>query len=245
MPSIQNGDATIYYEEYGEGFPILTFAPGGQLSTIEFWSRPASPVNPITAFGPEFRVIAMDQRNSPGQSHAPITAQDGWQTYMSDHIAVLDHLGIDQCHLYGQCIGGPFIFSLLQAQPQRIAGAILAQPIGRIAAELPPRGGTFNTWAQGLQNHPEATQEVLDSFYRNLYAPGFAYSAGRDFVRGCQTPCLVLAGDDAVHPFEIAQEISQLLPNAEFIPEWKAGDALAVATERMKQFLRDHTPVRA
>jgi hypothetical protein len=29
-------------------------------------------------------VIAMDQRNAGGQSHAPITAQDGWHTYVVD-----------------------------------------------------------------------------------------------------------------------------------------------------------------
>jgi hypothetical protein len=84
---------------------------------------------------------------------------------------------------------------------------------------------------------------VLDSFYANLYAPGFAYSVDREFVAGCQTPCLVLAGNDAAHPFAIAEEIARLLPRAEFIPEWKAGEPLTVATERMKQFLRDHTPV--
>ena len=87
-------------------------------------------MNPITEFAANFRVIAMDQRNAGGQSHAPITAQDGWHTYMADHIALLDHLGIDQCHLYGQCIGGPFILSLLKAQPQRIACAVIAQTIG-------------------------------------------------------------------------------------------------------------------
>jgi pimeloyl-ACP methyl ester carboxylesterase len=245
MPSIQNGDATIYYEEYGQGFPILTFAPGGQLSTIEFWSRPASPVNPITEFSPEFRVIAMDQRNAPGQSRAPITAQDGWQNYMSDHLAVLDHLGIDQCHLYGQCIGGPFILSLLREQPQRFASAILAQPIGRVDPALPPRGGVFNQWVDGLQDHPEATEDVINALYRNLYQSSPFYAVDRDFVRGCQTPCLVLAGNDQAHPYAIAEEIAQLLPNAEFIPEWKDGDPLATAKERMKQFLRDHTPVRA
>jgi pimeloyl-ACP methyl ester carboxylesterase len=164
---------------------------------------------------------------------------------MSDHLAVLDHLGIDQCHLYGQCIGGPFILNLLREQPQRFAAAVLAQPIGRVDPALPPRGGTFNSWVEGLKDHPEATQEVLDAFYRNLYEPGFAYSVDRGFVRSCQTPCLVLAGNDQAHPYAIAEEIAQLLPNAEFIPEWKEGAPLAAATERMKAFLRDHTPVRA
>ncbi len=247
MPTIQNGDAAIYFEEYGpaDGFPILTFAPGGLLSSIAFWKRPASPVDPTVEFADQYRVIAMDQRNAPGQSRAPITADTGWESFASDHIAVLDHLGIRQCHLYGQCIGGPFIFSLLKAQPQRIVCAIIAQPIGRVG-ELPPgRSAAFDNWAQTLEGHPEATPEVLDAMFLKMYGPGFAYSVDRDFVRSCQTPCLVLAGNDAAHPFAFAQETAGLLPNAEFIPEWKEGEPLTAAKARMKQFLADHTPVRA
>src|SRR5437868_12852464 len=117
MPTIQHDGATIYYEEYGEGFPILTFAPAGLQSIIDVWRGPSAPINPITEFVPGFRVIAMDQRNAGGKSHAPITARDGWHTYTADHIAVLDQLGVERCHLYGQCIGGSFIMSLLKAQP--------------------------------------------------------------------------------------------------------------------------------
>jgi len=245
MPSFAHRDASIYYEEFGQGFPILTFAPAGLMSVIDVWHRPSAPVDPTTAFAAHFRVIAMDQRNAGGQSRAPITAQDGWHTYTADHIALLDHLGIDQCHLYGQCIGGPFILSLLQAQPQRIACAVIAQPIGRVGAMAPGRSANFEAWVKTLKDHPEATEQVLEAFYQNLYGPGFAYSVDRAFVARCQTPCLVLAGNDAAHPFAIAEELAQLLPHGEFIPEWKEGAALASATARMKQFLADHTPVRA
>jgi pimeloyl-ACP methyl ester carboxylesterase len=244
MPSFQHHDASIYYEEFGQGFPILTFAPAGLQSVIDVWSRPAAPVNPITEFAPHYRVIAMDQRNAGGRSRAPITAQDSWHTYAADHIALLDHLRIDQCHLYGQCIGGSFIMSLLKAQPQRFASAVLAQPIGRVGDLPPERSARFEAWAKSLQDHPEATEQVLDAFYHNLYGPGFVYSVDRDLVASCQTPCLVLAGNDAAHPFAIAEELARLLPNAEFIPEWKEGAALVTAKARMKQFLADHTPVR-
>ena len=245
MPSFTHHDASIYYEEFGQGFPILTFAPAGLQSVIEVWNSPSAPINPTTEFATDFRVIAMDQRNAGGRSHAPITAKDGWHTYAADHIALLDHLGIDQCHLYGQCIGGPFIMSLLKAQPQRIACAVIAQPIGRVETALPARSARFNGWVQTLKDHPEVTEQVLDAFYQNLYGPGFAYSVDRAFVSSCQTPCLVLAGNDAAHPFAIAEEMARLLPNGEFIPEWKEGAALAKAKARMKQFLADHTPVRA
>ena len=107
------------------------------------------------------------------------------------------------------------------------------------------RSANFEAWTKTLQDHPEATEQVLDAFNQNLYGPGFVYSVDRAFVASCQTPCLVLAGNDAAHPFAIAEEMAQLLPNGEFIPEWKEGAPLAAAKTRMKQFLAEHTPVRA
>jgi pimeloyl-ACP methyl ester carboxylesterase len=71
----------------------------------------------------------MDQRNA-GQSVAPIRATDSWYVYTSDHLALLDYLGIDRCHVAGMCIGGPYIMGLIQAGPQRIASAVVFQTIG-------------------------------------------------------------------------------------------------------------------
>jgi pimeloyl-ACP methyl ester carboxylesterase len=245
MPSFDYDGASIYYEEYGQGFPILTFAPAGLKSTIAVWSDPSAPINPIRELARDFRVIAMDQRNAGGRSRAPISAGDGWDTYTADHIALLDHLKIERCHLYGQCIGGSFIMSLIKAQPERVACAVLAQPIGRVGPMKPGRAARFEEWAKSLEGHPEATEEVLDAFYRNLYAPGFLYSVDREFVSRCRTPCLVLAGNDEAHPYPISEETAKLLPDAEFIPEWKEGAALERARARVRQFLAEHTPVHA
>ncbi|MGE3537700.1 MAG: hypothetical protein AB7N91_09710 [Candidatus Tectimicrobiota bacterium] len=88
-------------------------------------------------------------------------------------------------------------------------------------------------------------EEVLEAFYRNLYASGFAYSVDRDFVRSCQTPCPVLAGNDAAQSFAIAEELAQLLPHTKFIPVWKEAEPLVAATARIQQVLAAHTPVRA
>ena len=242
MPSFRHDGATVHYEEFGHGFPILTFAPAGLQSTIEVWSRPAAPINPLIELAAGFRVIAMDQRNAGGQSRAPITAQDGWPTYTGDHLALLDHLGIDRCHLYGQCIGGSFILSLLKAQPERVASAVLAQPIGRVGALPAGRSARFEAWAESLKDHPEATPLVLAAFYQNLYGPGFVYCVDRAFVSTCATPCLVLAGNDEAHPLSISEELAKLLPNCELILDWKTGAALTSARARVKEFLAKHTP---
>src|SRR3989475_11863385 len=131
---------------------------------------------------------------------------------------------------------------LLKAQPQRVASAVLAQPIGRVGEMKSGRAARFDGWAKTLGDHPEATEQVLNAFYQNLYGPGFVYSADRAFVSSCRTPCLVLAGNDEAHPFPISEEVAKLLPNAELIPEWKTGAALASAKVRGKEFLAKHNP---
>ncbi len=42
----------------------------------------------------------------------------------------------------------------------------------------------------------------------------------------------MLAGNDEAHPFAISEEMAKLLPNSEFIKEWKEGAALTSARVR-------------
>jgi pimeloyl-ACP methyl ester carboxylesterase len=244
MPSFEHRGARIYYEEFGQGFPILTFAPAGLASVIAVWGEASAPINPTTEWSANYRVIAMDQRNAGGQSRAPISARDGWDDYTADHIALLDHLRIDRCHLYGQCIGGSFIINLLQQQPERVVSAVLAQPIGRVGPLPAQKSARFAAWAESLTDHPEATSQVLDAFYQNLYAPGFVYYADREFVKTISTPCMVLAGNDDAHPWPISEELSKLLANCELVPEWKTGAALTAARAKVGEFFAKHTPGR-
>ena len=132
--------------------------------------------------------------------------------------------------------------SLLRAQPERVAAAVLAQPIGRVGAMTAGRSARFQAWAESLVDHPEATPQTLDAFYQNLYGPGFVYCVDRAFVSTCATPCLVLAGNDEAHPMPISEELTKLLPNCELIREWKTGAALASARVRVDEFLSKHTP---
>jgi pimeloyl-ACP methyl ester carboxylesterase len=238
MPFLQRGDAAIYYEEYGSGYPVLLLAPGSLQSTIDAWHR--SPWDPTVELKSEFHLIAMDQRNA-GQSRATISSADGWNTYLQDHIALLDHLRIGQAHIMGACIGVSFALRIIQAQPERISAAIMQQPIGANAPRTDK--SAFERWRTSLTAHPEATDGVLGSFYDNLYASLFVYSVSRDFVRTCATPMLILAGHDNSHPFEIAEELGQLAPKAEFIADWRDGAAKDAAFARVREFLSSHTPV--
>jgi pimeloyl-ACP methyl ester carboxylesterase len=44
----------------------------------------------------------------------------------------MDHLGIEKFMVMGFCIGGPFIWNLLERAPNRVVAAVLAQPSGRV-----------------------------------------------------------------------------------------------------------------
>jgi len=243
MPFVTRGEAKIYYEEFGSGYPILLFAPGSLNSTISVWHNSAA-FDATAELSSEYRVVAMDLRNAGGQSWAPITGADGWHSYTQDHVAILDHLGFERCHVLGQCIGGPLSMGLISAASDRVSAAVLVQPSGRIGPDT-GRAGGFERWREKLTDHPEATPHVLDSMRANLYRDDFVYTVSRDFVRTCKAPLLVLAGNDEAHPFALAEELARLAPNAEFIPEWKTGAALEAAIKRIHEFLRAHTPVSA
>ena len=239
MPTFKRGDVSLYYQEYGAGYPILLFAPGGMRSSIEFWSK--SPFDPTKEFASDFRVIAMDQRNA-GKSSAPITAADGWETYTADHIALLDHLGIKQCHVMGGCIGSSYSLGLIKAAPHRVSAAILQNPIG-----LSPRNREmfyemFDGWAEALNKARRLDPAGFREFRDRMYGTDFVFNVSREFVRSCQTPMLILCGSDDYHPTATSKEIAALAPNAELIENWKTPDVIGAAVKRAREFLVSHTP---
>jgi len=238
MPVFQRDDVSLYYEEFGVGYPILLFAPGGMRSAIEFWHR--SPFDPTRELAADLRVIAMDQRNA-GRSRGPVSAADGWHTYAADHLALLDHLGIARCHLMGGCIGSSYCLGLIKAAPERVSAAVLQNPIGLSPANRSAFIEMFDGWANALKtDHPALTEEALAAFRGNMYGGDFVFSVTRDFVRSCKTALMVLAGDDLYHPTEVAREIAALAPNAELILKWKTPEVVGDAVARVRAFLKAH-----
>jgi len=62
--------------------------------------------------------------------------------------------------------------------------------------------------------------EMVDTFVTNMCRKraDFVYTATRDFVRGCQTPILVLPDDVPGHPYAIAMETVHLAPSGQVSP---------------------------
>jgi pimeloyl-ACP methyl ester carboxylesterase len=246
MSFYERGPVRIHYEETGSGFPLLLIAGGGLNSTIAALSNP---FNPIDEFKGEYRCIASDLRNAnSGQSSGPLEIDRPWDAYTDDHLGLMDHLGIDKFMVMGFCIGGPFIWNLLERAPTRIVAAVLAQPSGsRPEARDLFYDTNIKGWGPDLvKRRPEITMDMVDRFLTRMYRTNadFVFTVTREFVRACQTPVLILPDDIPAHPYAVAMEAAMLAPNAEvsMFPWKEPKERIPLAVRQIRSFLKAHRP---
>ena len=203
----------------------------------------------MEVFKSDFRCITMDQRNANGgESTGPVQVDDPWDAFASDQLGLMDHLGIGEFFFLGCCIGGPFVLKMMEKAPDRIVAGVLCQPVGH-RPENPDvmYNSGRDGWAPDLlSRRSDLSMETIEAYLHNLYRvqPDFVYSVSRDFVRGCQTPMLVMPDDVPAHPYATSMDIVELAPNAEVtIYPWKDTDELkATAVEHVRSFLKAHQP---
>jgi pimeloyl-ACP methyl ester carboxylesterase len=248
MSFFEKGAVRIHFEEAGSGFPLLLIPGGGLNSTMSFFTSGA-PFNAIDEFKAEYRCVTSDLRNANGgQSSGPLEIDRPWDSYADDHLALMDHLGIEKFMVMGFCVGGPFIWNLLRRVPDRIVAAVLAQPSG---SRPEMRDLFYETnmtgWGPELvKRRPEITMEMVDKFLTKMYRtnPDFVFTVTRDFVRHCQTPVLILPDDIPAHPYAVAMEAAMLAPKAEVsLYPWKEPkERIPLAVRQIHSFLRAHRP---
>ena len=245
IPFYERGPVRIYYEEAGSGFPLLLIAGGGLNSTLSGLAR--GPFNPIEEFEGEYRCIGSDLRNAnDGQSSGPLEIDRPWDAYTDDHLGLMDHLGIEKFMVLGFCIGGPFIWNLLERAPDRVVAAVLAQPSGW-SPETPDYfyENNMRGWGPALAaRRPDVTMEMVDRFLTRMYRTNadFVFTVTREFVRNCQTPVLILPDDITAHPYAVAMEAAMLAPKSEVsIFPWKEPpERIPLAVRQIRSFLRAH-----
>ena len=241
----EKGPVKIYYEEYGTGFPLMLLSGGGLSSTIAGLRGPF-PV--IDEFKGEYRCIAADLRNAGGgKSTGPLDVDRPWDAFTDDQVGLMDHLGIDKFFVMGFCIGGPMIWNILKRAPNRVAGAVLAQPSG-FRPEMPTYNYDNNMMAWGpelVKRRPDITMAMVDKYLTKMYKNvDFAFTVTRDFVKQCQNPVLIMPDDTAPHPYKVAMECVMLAPKSETsIYPWKEpAERIPIAVRQIHSFLKAHKP---
>lgn len=116
MPTVPLGDAELYYEEEGDGAPLL-LVPG--LSGVGAFWAPQAP-----RFARDFRVVVHDHRGTGRSSHSRI--RYSVDQMADDVLRLMDALDIASAHFVGHSTGGAIGQILAQDHPDRLRSLVLS-----------------------------------------------------------------------------------------------------------------------
>lgn len=117
--AIDDGDFDLYYEDVGEGPPVV-FCHGFSDTHLSWFRNLAN-------LSEDYRCIAPDQR-SFGRSVDP--TDRGVAALADDLVALLDHLDLEEAALVGHSMGGWPVASAASQHPDRVAGLVLSATPG-------------------------------------------------------------------------------------------------------------------
>jgi 3-oxoadipate enol-lactonase len=160
MSLVENGGTKIYWDELGQGEPVLLIMGLGWASNM--WHR----TRPVLAA--RYRTIAFDNRGA-GRSDVP-PGPFSIALLASDAAAVLDAAGVERAHLVGASMGGMIAQEFALQYPKRLRSLIL----GCTAAGGP----------RAVQADPEAIQLL----FRRDPDPAERAKAAVPFIYDCGTP---------------------------------------------------------
>ena len=115
MPFVENQGAKIYWDEQGQGAPVLLIMGLGYTSVM--WHRIRS------ALAQRYRTVAFDNRGV-GLSDVP-PGPYSIATMASDAAAVLDAAGVSSAHIFGVSMGGMIAQEFALQYPKRTRSLIL------------------------------------------------------------------------------------------------------------------------
>jgi len=150
MPVLTRPDGVrLYHELHGDAHAPPLILLEGMGGDIPGWRRN------VPALARELRVIAFDFRGN-GNSDEP-TGPVTMATFVDDTLALLDSIGIDRAHFYGQSFGGMVAQEIGLTRPERVRTLILG------CTHAGPKHVVRGTRFSVPKGEP----------WRSMYAPGF------------------------------------------------------------------------
>ena len=130
MPIVKIDGIDTHYELRGEGPPLLMYAPGGFDAQISKWSDLGvyKRIRLLDHLPKQYSCILFDRREN-GQSGGRVE-RITWDHYVRQGAGLLDHLGIENAHLMGGCMGCAPVAAFGVAHPTRVLSMILYFPVG-------------------------------------------------------------------------------------------------------------------
>lgn len=245
MPSAKIGDIDIYYEEQGQGEPVLLAPPS-------WWPSDTWKVSVVPFLSKHYRTIIFDCRGT-GYSSKPDHGYNIEQ-FAKDCAGLLGYLKVSRCHAAGFALGGQIAQALAIQRPDLVATlTIAAAGAGTKATDGGPRmirntdeeeirehgferfirGHVENTHmafnATFYDAHPEVVKALSDALWRRQTSPEqhrYHYEARRTWdtlgnAAKVKVSTLILCGaqDDVNRggstPVGTARKLGELVPGSE------------------------------
>jgi pimeloyl-ACP methyl ester carboxylesterase len=130
VPTASLDGLVTRYEVTGSGPPLLMFSPAGFDATLDKWTVFGSyrHLNLLGHLSRRYTCIAFDKRES-GQSGGRVE-RITWAHYAAQGKRLLEHLGIEQAHLMGGCVGCSIAAVFAVAYPETTTSMVLYAPAG-------------------------------------------------------------------------------------------------------------------
>jgi len=255
-------DITMYYEVTGNGEPVIMIH--GIFGDHTRWTQQAVPLSS------EFKVITPDSRGRGRTSDGEGPLSYGRMA--ADMVGLMDHLGIRKAHMIGHSEGGGIVLHALVDYPDRVASAVLIGTFYNVnnkPAAFQQRSGTImDKLARDLPLTEEEQKEVIEGpfayFKQSLLSQApdpsrFSVVMAKmhssfttqptytlDVLRTINRPVLVVkAGNDALVPALVFDDLASSIPNAEVAEFPQAGHMVMVEqadeiNQSVKDFIRRH-----
>jgi pimeloyl-ACP methyl ester carboxylesterase len=215
--TVQTDDIVTYYEEHGEGEPVILLH--GALQNTDAFSLL------IPDLKGEFKLYALDSR---GRGRTTDSVKPlGYRLMMSDTVAFMDALGIDQAHIVGISDGAIIGLHLAVYHPERVKSVVSFGGVydvnGAPAATLDWIANVvtiadMRDWAdsvRAMSPQPERVELVFEKVRSMLVTQPHLTQAQLESI---PVPVLILDGehDEFVTP-QHNQEMGAWIPGAELV----------------------------
>lgn len=204
-------EAKIYFEEYGEGEPLILLHHFGSTGT-DGWS------SYIPAFSKDYRVIVPDLRGH-GKSTDP-DSQNPWKLdkSASDLLVLLDSLNITKTSAIGGSGGASTLLNAATVQPDRFEAIV-------IVGGSPYRNKEFREWlsknwseeipAEEIELHGNEKALVLNRQFKEFAYQYRDHELTPDRLNAITARTLIVHGDnDPLVPVRYAWETYEAIPDA-------------------------------
>jgi pimeloyl-ACP methyl ester carboxylesterase len=238
MASARINGVDLYYEDTGEGFPVVW--------CHEFAGDYRSWEGQVRGLSRLYRGVTWNYRGYPPSSVPDDPATYSQEQLVADLLGLLDHLGVDRAHLVGLSMGGSLVLAFAAAHPERCRSIVAAgagsgttdrerfeQDVQHVARVLFDQGmaalGAFYTRGPTrlpfLRKDPRGWQEFHEQFATHS-AQGSAYTMlGVQLRRptiyemgprleGLWVPTLIVVGDEDEPCLEPALFLKRTIPGS-------------------------------